>query len=62
MKNAAMTLIPFLIIWALVVGYIAGTVVEEKTHALHVSRITGAPYLQILAPLARLETLIKGAN
>jgi hypothetical protein len=34
-------------------GFVAGTVVEANTHALHVSRITGAPYLQVLDPMNR---------
>jgi hypothetical protein len=37
----------------LAAGYAIGSVIEDRTHALHVSRITGAPYFQVLDPLHR---------
>lgn len=37
----------------LLAGFLVGVKTEYVTEALHVSRITGRPYLQILAPLNR---------
>lgn len=36
-------------------GYSAGVTLEDHTHALHVSRITGTPYLKVLGAWERLQ-------
>jgi hypothetical protein len=38
-------------------GFYTGANVENATHALKVSQLTGTSYVQVLAPVARLQAM-----
>ena len=55
MSRRAVVLVALMVVGLGLGGYATGAVVEANTHALHVSRITGTPYLQVLGAWSRLQ-------